>query len=161
MDIGALAASMLCVGDIAGSKRHEKISIGQPVTGSILSLSKRFLEQYDDTEYRESTNRRFSPMKLSGRDGKILEEIFWSQHERARQRVATLLHGRIDPPKDLNGGLVIRSTSDSSWQPLTGALNDTKGNMNEQEHYSWNRVNESAHRGIRRLAKNLPEPSGT
>ncbi|KAL8945240.1 MAG: hypothetical protein Q9211_000250 [Gyalolechia sp. 1 TL-2023] len=163
-DIRALTASMLLTGEATGSRQREYSStksMEQLVTESILDLFKRFLDQYDGAERKESTNGRSLPKKPRRRDEVFLDELLRSQHERVRQRVSTLLHGRTHLSSEIPGELLVRLESDNIWSSLTAELNDGAGNINEQERYSWNRINKSARRGVRRLVNHLPEGSET
>lgn len=156
-------ASMLLACNIVYSEQ-----IGTPITGSTahpaattnLKRLHTLLADYDMFTQKGETGVQPSPSaKLSREDDDTLTVLLQTQHERATQRIRVLMDSEVSGSTRSIEGSTDRPESDKIWASFGESQMVEKGPTDGQSSKSWNQITYPACRGVRRIAKGLPERS--
>lgn len=138
-----------------------QMNMAQPAATSTLELFKQVLDEYDSFTRERSTKEQPLPAaKPRRQDEQILERLLRTQHEQAAQRIQALLHGEIGGPPNPSEQQIAETEIDTIWASLEADKMVMVRPTCEQGGNSWDKITQSACRGVRRIVKGLPEDSG-
>ncbi|KAL8762319.1 MAG: hypothetical protein Q9184_001656 [Pyrenodesmia sp. 2 TL-2023] len=156
-------ASMLLACNIVQSEQ-----IGTPITGStahpasttILKRLKTLLADYDMFNQRVKTGVQPSAStKPSREDEETLTVLLLTQHERATERIRVLMDNEVSGSTRSIEGSMDRPESDKIWASFSEGQMAEKEPTDRKSSKSWNQITYPACRGVRHIAKGLPERS--
>lgn len=134
-------------------------NLAQSPTWSIVRSFNEFLDDYDRFTQATSASEGLLPVsRPNGQDEELLEAVLQTQHEKAKQRIRTLMYGNTKTSLVETEAQIARPKADEIWSAL-GADDERLGSVDEQNGCTWDLITRSASRGVRRLLKGFPQGS--
>ncbi|KAL8903503.1 MAG: hypothetical protein Q9207_003888 [Kuettlingeria erythrocarpa] len=156
-------ASMVLAGSILQSGQ-----IGTPATGStthaasttILKRVNTFLDGYGIFAQPGASGLQPSPSaEPSRRDEDTFTALLQTQHGRATQRIRALMDSEISGSTHSIAGSMVSHESDEIWASFGECKSEERKLTDGQSQKRWDEITNPACRGVRRIAKGLPEHS--
>lgn len=156
-------ASIVLAGNILQSGQ-----IGTPITGSttraasttILKRVNTFLDDYGKFTQTVATGLRPSPSaEPSGEDEHTFTALLQTQHGRATQRIRALMDSEVSGFTRSVVGSMASYEADEIWASFGESKLEEKEPTDGQSQKRWDEITNPACRGVRRIAKGLPERS--